>query len=261
MSPEKKNKNILILKKGTRERVIFCLYGLLVYRDFAEAIKTDRMVCGVYLSEEFSFIRDGESSKYRHFFSSVENLAEAYLTHIRSFQEKGPYSLCGLSFGGIVALEVARKLVDLGETVEIVALFDSYPPKAISSVSRFNRVLIHLKLATQKMSYIQEKIVTLFRKTVENKKPTRVSRENVVNARRSEIRELAVRNYTPKAFSVKTVLFRSNISSPFIPTGNDYGWSKVLTNIKTYIINGGHTEILKKGNVEKLAQHFLEELV
>jgi len=190
-----KNRNILILKKGTPDRVIFCLYGLLLYKDFADAINTDRMVCGVYLSEEVSFIRDGESSKYRHFFSSVENLAEIYLMHIRSFQEKGPYALCGSSFGGIVALEVARKLIDLGETVEIVALFDSYPPKTISRVSRFNRVLIHLKLATQKMSYIQEKIATLFRKKVENQKPLSVSRENVIHARRTEIRELAVRGF------------------------------------------------------------------
>jgi len=46
---------------------------------------------------------------------TVEELGAIYLQEIRSHQPKGPYQICGLSFGGVVAFEVASRLRALGE--------------------------------------------------------------------------------------------------------------------------------------------------
>ena len=60
---------------------------------------------------------------------SVEAMAAHYLDEVHAFQPNGPYSLCGFSFGGLVAYEMARRLVAEGETVELLALIDTdiYP--------------------------------------------------------------------------------------------------------------------------------------
>ena len=58
---------------------------------------------------------------------SVEEMAEDYLTEIRSVQPHGPYHLLGWSLGGLVAHAIATRLRDEGEQVALLALMDSYP--------------------------------------------------------------------------------------------------------------------------------------
>lgn len=57
----------------------------------------------------------------------IEDLAIDYLRRIKSFQDHGPYRLLGWSFGGLVVHAVAKLLEDSGETVEYLAILDSYP--------------------------------------------------------------------------------------------------------------------------------------
>jgi acetoacetyl-CoA synthetase len=56
----------------------------------------------------------------------VEDIARAYVEHLRRVQPQGPYSLWGFSFGGVVALEIARLLARDGERIEHVGLIDTY---------------------------------------------------------------------------------------------------------------------------------------
>jgi thioesterase domain-containing protein/acyl carrier protein len=44
---------------------------------------------------------------------SIEALAAAYLADLRRVQPQGPYTLCGLSMGGLVAFEMGRQLDDV----------------------------------------------------------------------------------------------------------------------------------------------------
>jgi non-ribosomal peptide synthetase component F/thioesterase domain-containing protein/acyl carrier protein len=57
--------------------------------------------------------------------SSVEEMAAEYLREIRLRQPHGPYHICGYSFGGLVAFEIARLLHAEGEEVGLVGLFDT----------------------------------------------------------------------------------------------------------------------------------------
>lgn len=57
----------------------------------------------------------------------IEDMAKYYLQHIRKLQPQGPYLLAGLSFGGLVALEIAQNLRANGEDVALLALFDTRP--------------------------------------------------------------------------------------------------------------------------------------
>jgi thioesterase domain-containing protein/acyl carrier protein len=57
--------------------------------------------------------------------SSVEAMAADYLAAIKTRQPHGPYYVCGYSFGGLVAFEIARRLSESGEEVGLVGLFDT----------------------------------------------------------------------------------------------------------------------------------------
>ena len=56
---------------------------------------------------------------------SVQGMAADYLGAIRDLQPRGPYYVCGYSFGGLVAFEMACRLRQAGEAVALLGLFDS----------------------------------------------------------------------------------------------------------------------------------------
>jgi acetoacetyl-CoA synthetase len=55
----------------------------------------------------------------------VEAMAAEYLREVKTRQPDGPYYLCGYSFGGLVAFEMARRLRVSGDEVALVGLFDT----------------------------------------------------------------------------------------------------------------------------------------
>jgi thioesterase domain-containing protein len=60
----------------------------------------------------------------------IEDLARRYVDDIVRLQPTGPYRLAGFCFGGVVVIEVAHRLEQLGHTVGVLALFDAIPPSA-----------------------------------------------------------------------------------------------------------------------------------
>jgi acyl-coenzyme A synthetase/AMP-(fatty) acid ligase/thioesterase domain-containing protein/SAM-dependent methyltransferase/acyl carrier protein len=58
----------------------------------------------------------------------LADMADRGVALVRRVQPRGPYALCGTSFGGLVAFEVARRLRALGESVPVLALLDTYTP-------------------------------------------------------------------------------------------------------------------------------------
>jgi acyl-coenzyme A synthetase/AMP-(fatty) acid ligase/thioesterase domain-containing protein/acyl carrier protein len=57
--------------------------------------------------------------------ASVEAMAAEYLREVKALQPTGPYYLCGYSFGGLVAFEMAQRLWESGDAVGLVGLFDT----------------------------------------------------------------------------------------------------------------------------------------
>jgi amino acid adenylation domain-containing protein len=80
---------------------------------------------------------------------SVEEMAKSYIDTMRAHQPRGPYYLCGASFGGVVAFEMARRLVADGEEVRFLGLLDSYGgdyPKHRRFLAKFLALRKRLKL-------------------------------------------------------------------------------------------------------------------
>ena len=56
----------------------------------------------------------------------IADMAAFYLEEIRQVQPQGPYLLAGWSMGGMIALEMARRLAATGRRVPLVLLLDTY---------------------------------------------------------------------------------------------------------------------------------------
>ncbi len=68
--------------------------------------------------------------------SSVEALADAYLSALRTIQPTGPYRLLGHSFGGLVTFVMAKRLHAAHESVERLILLDTAAPQWFAPTGR-----------------------------------------------------------------------------------------------------------------------------
>ncbi|WP_393916343.1 SDR family NAD(P)-dependent oxidoreductase [Halostreptopolyspora alba] len=67
---------------------------------------------------------------------NVPERAARYVQLIREFRPNGPYRLGGWSFGGAVAYEIARQLVDSGAEVDLLVLLDAGLPRPTEGEER-----------------------------------------------------------------------------------------------------------------------------
>jgi thioesterase domain-containing protein len=59
---------------------------------------------------------------------TVEDLAADYLQNIKKVQPEGPYNLVGYCFGGLISLEIAQQLTEIGDEINSLTLLDTRSP-------------------------------------------------------------------------------------------------------------------------------------
>jgi amino acid adenylation domain-containing protein len=115
---------------------LFCIHGagfnVLVYRDLSINLGPDYPVYGVQARG-----LDGQISNL----NNIGEIVSDYLHEIRRAQPEGPYFLAGLSKGGNLALEIAQQLRAQGQTVALIAMFDSHGPEAMKLLPPLPRFL------------------------------------------------------------------------------------------------------------------------
>ena len=245
----KEDCEVVVLRKGNADPPLFCLYGVMLYRELAESLETSRMVCGVYVREEIDVIRNGISNPDFDTFWDVSVIAARYLEIIRRYQQAGPYYLCGESFGGVVALEVARMLREQGEEVRLVAMLDSVAPGYYTRLGRARRIALHM------MRMVEEGPASVFFRIWSRMSRLEQSSSSgsVLSDLRSQAREYAFSRYLPRVHEGEVYLFRAQERGAFDPDLEDLGWRKWLPDLKVCNVPGDHLSILRKGQVEHMA--------
>lgn len=105
---------------------LFCLCGVTLYQTLADQLDGKARVLGLHVPSELIMLRPDASGDSEE--PSVERLAAEYVSLIRDQQLRGPYALCGFSFGGVVAFEAARQLLAAGEQISRLWILDSDVP-------------------------------------------------------------------------------------------------------------------------------------
>jgi len=108
--------------------------NVLLYRSLAAHLGADQPVFGLQ-----SAGLDGRSPVDGRF----EHVARRYISEIRQVQRHGPYMLGGYCLGGTLALEMARQLLESGETVGLLALIEIYNIRSIRWPLPFHQRLLN----------------------------------------------------------------------------------------------------------------------
>jgi amino acid adenylation domain-containing protein len=239
----------------------FCVHGIggnvLTYTTLARYLGPDQPFYGLQ-----SAGLDGRQIPH----TKVEQMAAHYIKVISDLQPQGPYLLGGLSFGGIVAFEMARQLQRQGRRVACVALLDSWPQSTSDDFKLTQRIELHLTnlrhlSLTDRLTYFGK-----MAKTARRKLKSRIWRvghqwyrdhqDQLPAALRNiyEINYQAAREYVMQPYSGSVTLFRASDNSALDGEDDLFGWDKFATGVDLYRVPGDHVSMMNEPHVQVLAE-------
>ncbi|HEY9884364.1 MAG TPA: AMP-binding protein, partial [Thermosynechococcaceae cyanobacterium] len=265
--------DLVVLRRGGTKPPLFCLYGVLLYRELVDHLDADQPVYGVYLQEEVELLKTGAIDSQKADFLSVPGIASRYLQAIRTLQPHGPYYLAGESFGGVIAFEMAKQLQARGEAVALVAMFDSLAPQTKTQKPLAQKLKLHGQLLSQQGISYAVKIMQPYMQALGNKlqqlqrivppakqawQPVDTTAQDDI---RSEMRQQASASYVPSPYSGELVLFRAIERDPFEACDRDMGWTSLAAGgLQIFDVPGDHLGILKDPNVRVMAEQLQAKL-
>ncbi|WP_421657455.1 amino acid adenylation domain-containing protein [Leptothermofonsia sp. ETS-13] len=262
--------SLVVIQPGNSQRKppLFCIHtlgrGLIFCRPFVRYLDPEQPIYG--LSTQIGNENFGSNQ--------VEALAQHYVQQMRQIQPEGPYLLVGLSFGGLVAFEMACLLEAQGQTVSLLAMLDTRSPYALRSLSLAEQLAEHWQqLREMGPQYLFQKLlesmagqarsianwihhmglelgVQLFR-LLSCPLPDRLQdylfeRENV--------RSAAL--YVPGYYSGSVTLFKAmeERGGVKLRLGPDLGWQKLVEQLLIHEIPGDHLKMLEEPHVQILGR-------
>lgn len=244
--------DIVPLREGQGGPPIFCLFGILTYRDFAAHLSIDRSVlCVAPRVEDDVFFQDNIET-VKAIFPNFDDVADRYLAVVRKWQPSGPYTLAGHSWGGVVALEAAKKLVALGDLVDLVILFDANEPSFYRNAFRTRhwRRRLHTPVSTA---------IRVMRNLVQPKRSVE-NRKHAPNSFRRQAKWHSSANYQPTPYEGRVILFKAEELREFAPDDPKLGWEDSLPEMEVYKVPGNHFSMLRAPNVQVMTR-YLNEMI
>ena len=177
---------------------------------------------------------------------SVEEMAKVYLNDLRAAQPSGPYFLGGYSFGGYVAIEMARTLMAEGQEIAILALLDTYAEVSQSMLKKFAALSL-----SQKVAYMGRRMHR-YRRSLKHRIDFYFLPPEVKEVRRTLA--LAESRYRVRAYPGRVVLFRASDRGLRGLEDPREGWHKYAQGgLQVEEIEGDHGNILNEPKVQLLA--------
>jgi thioesterase domain-containing protein/acyl carrier protein len=180
---------------------------------------------------------DGRDTPHK----TVEAMTDEYLTAVKTRQPEGPYFLCGYSFGGLVAFEMARRLSDRGDDVAFVGLVATLPPG-----HRFLRLwawaaFLYRSLAQGMIALTQGRF------------------GEFAAGARTQLRAVAVSAlaasaaYRPGRYSGELTIFEPGRRDLGVPSSAIH-WSRHAHALRRHSLQGRHDDMLAGANAEAAAR-------
>jgi len=190
----------------------------------------------------------------------------AYYKAIARFRPQGPYRLAGLSFGGILALELAFKLRARGHQVDLVVLLDTMLPQGIRRkwTHWFFRQVVEIMTGNGRTKL--HRLYTKLRDRIVRRPPEPGARNRVkyvdeafVNRKVTSFFQ-ASKQWKAHQFvsDFPVVLFRGSDRSSWgglSEFDEDYGWRRYLGDRLSIVnVTGDHLSIMRPPSVAELGR-------
>jgi len=252
---------VIKLRHEEKGLPIFCLMGIQIYANLANLLGKGYSVYALLGKQENNFLKgifeNGESEES---IIDIDNLADEYVDLILSTGIEGPYYLLGFSSGGVISIEVAKRLQAKGKEVALVGLLDTILPRGI-----IDKQSSKLKSGVKKLLSPFKSVVT---NSLSSSNKTVDSEDNNDNriydayfvGKRGELLWESITNWDVKthSYSGDVVLFQATDLSEMgrITTKAGLGWSEIINNDYSIIeVPGSHSNLLKEPNVDIIAEN------
>jgi amino acid adenylation domain-containing protein len=202
----------------------------------------------------------------------IEEMAEHYVGLLRSFQPEGPYYLGGWCYGGIVAVEMARILINAGQHVALLALFETVAPAPSWNVPQYylHRFGCLLRMSPdQWRAYLSEKAKYYRNSKANGRAPLHpMSQSNSTNGSMSEEQSRtvaclervyetnmkALKKYRSSFYPGRVTLFNAGETDAAIVADPQYGWAGLAAEIEVHTVPGNHDTMLAEPHAATLAE-------
>ena len=232
---------VLSLQANGTRPPIYCICGIQLYRELAQHFAPDIPVHGVFLPWEEQVL-DGSRRPEN---LTVVEMAARYLQTIRTVQPRGPFSLVGISFGGILAFEIARQLAAAGSTPPVVAVLDMLTVEA------------HREQRFAPKRLLQRATMWLrirFNRVVANRLDAEALRTHL-NEERSTFYGQAMRSYSTLPYAGRLLVVRATLRQPGGANADPtLGWGQYAANVTAIDAPGDHLGILRGENAKIIAR-------
>ena len=259
---------LVTLHEAGHNAPLFCVHAIggtaFCYEDLARELGPEQPLYGL---QARILDRDREAGE------SIEVLAARYLAAIREAHPEGPYHLCGWSFGGVVAFEMAQQLVGAGAEVGALVLLDSPVSMAEPPVGAIEDLPAYLH-AMARTAGAQGLAVDLDELRSLGVTGARVRLAELMEeagwfpkghaadvvggiAATMEAHERALRRYVPRLYSGSLTLLRARDHDRHDDATHvfDFDWSPLCTGwFHVHIVPGTHETMVLPPHVGELAQ-------
>lgn len=235
-----------VLRRGQRQPGLFLLAGAQMYQELARQLSVDMPVYGLFSQAEIDLLDWPVDRPLPHF--SVEALAGAYVDLVRAQQPHGPYYLGGFSIGGVLAYEVAQRLIGAGEEVSLLVMLDCALPGRGWQRLKAGIVRRYRMIRRDGWSHFTH----LYRQ-VRRLKSARAQ----PGGRRNEVYAQAILRYKASTSVVPVAFFQAAGDTSTEP---GYGWGALASKMVIELVPGQHSDILETPNVSELARHLRRHL-
>jgi thioesterase domain-containing protein len=172
---------------------------------------------------------------------TIEDMAQFHLDAVKELQPHGPYVFLGHSLGGLVALEMARRVLAAGEAVALLAMLDSYPH--ILRLPLGQRARVFARRAKNSAASRLNKFLRMGGKEVPNRRQAGLPLSPATQRVRAGA-QLALSSYKPRFYRGDIKFVRAAIGSVF-PDDPAAVWGHLASRFQVETVPGDHNGMLR----------------
>ncbi len=196
---------------------------------------------------------------------TIEDMAAAYVRSLLEERPAGPYHLMGWSFGGVVAIEMARMLVAAGHEVTSTTLLDTFAPAAFPSDAVEPAAAIEMFAHDLGLDIVEGELAALGPAAALDRVadlahqagllPTHLGVDHL--ARRVSVFATnlrAYKRYEPGTIAGRVTLIRAQDTVAGDGVDPADGWRDHLSQLDVKVAPGSHYSMIEVPNVDELAR-------
>lgn len=239
----------------------FCVGAGPYIRPLSRLLGPDQPFLGLGLSHE--------DEKWLQPNQALEQIAAPLVASLRECQAEGPYLIGGWCHDGVLAYEIARQLLQQGQTVSLLALFDCQNPTWQNGHSIGDRIKIFAAKTRHVIGTFAgglQNAIPALRSRLSNtlvrmRRSRRVSKgiqpdAHPGNARIGDILFNAVNHYDPGIYPGEITVFQCKQRPSKVYWNMSESWRAVAQGgVRTFEIPGDHRSMFSEPNTSVLARH------